>query len=450
LFYSKFFNKWFLHLISLFFVYNLASVILVPFFNYISEEFKVGDWYNGLLIGGFFFSSFLFGILWSYISDRYGINRLRFISVLYLISSSLTCLLFYIKEYTFFLLLWIINGGFMGGIIPISHSIISDLFHPEERARAFMFWLMFGGMGLVLGYIFALIANIIPSWRYTILSVSILSLIFAIPSLFTKSDIPRGLSDLHEDFISIHKKYPYRIKMEDLLLVIKRENFLILLQGILGSIPNGILFTWAIHLISRNGNASLVVTITFIGIASLGSLLGASTSYIADILHRIEPAYKLILVGISSIIEGILFLYFFLNIPNLDYVTDNFFDAIMVLIIKILVEKTLLIPFLILFIALYFNAAVAPVKNSTVADINLPEHRATILSTINLVEILSRAAGITIIGALSYYSHNLKIPVAISMSLWIPSGIAWIMLSRTFKKSHERVIYILKKRLSKD
>ena len=448
LFNKKFFNRQLLYLTTLFFIYNLASVIFVPFFNDISKEFGVGDWYNGLLVGGFFFSSFLLGILWSYIADRYGINRMRFVAILYLASSVLTLILYYVREYTFFLLLWLIIGGFLGGIIPISHSIISDLFHPEERSRAFMYWLLFGGMGLVLGYIFALTINIIPSWRYIILILSTLSFIFAIPLVFEKTRIARGLSDLHKNPYLVNKRYPYRIKKEDLILIIKRENFLILLQGVLGSVPNGILFTWAVHLFSRNGNTSLVVAITFFGMAGVGSLLGATTSYLADILHSIEPSYKLVLVGLSSIIEGFIFLYFFLNIPKLNYFTNSFSEALMILINDILIKKTLLVPFLMLFIALYFNAAVAPVKNSTVADINLPEHRATILSTINLVEILARATGITLIGALSYYTQNLEIPVAFAMSLWVPSGIVWIILSKTFKKSHERIIYILKNRLS--
>ncbi len=444
-------KKWlgFIQIALLYILQNMDAYLLIPNYNLIKMDLGVSDAYLGIITGGYLFFNGLAALAWSYASDARGMTRKLLLASSFIAGGILTITVSLSVNPIEMAFLWILAGGTLGAIIPLGFSLISDLFEKKVRTSIFMLWYTLGGVGLAIGYGLSLFLGVIYNWRYPIYVGGLLLLLLGAPICLLIWEPPKGFSDINSKLSNKGDfKYPYRFKPEDLGLIISnKSNIYVALQGILGTIPNGVLFTWTVHYIIREAHASEVAASVFLGIMSTGALGGLLLSFLADKLYEFKYAYRPILAGFCSVTESILFIIFFSLPLKINIQSDDPVEAALQLFSLIKREPLFMIAFITFFIAMFFNSPVGAIRNSVLSDVNLPEHRATVLAGVNIAELFAKSLGITLVGLLSDIIGNLRIPIVITMFVWVFSGTAWFMLSSYYEKDLTTVKNTLEERL---
>ena len=442
-------NKWlgFFQVTLLYILQNINAYLVIPNYNLIKQNLKVSDIYLGIMTGGYLFLNGLAALLWSYASDVRGFKRKILLASSYFSGGILTLLTSISPHPYLILLFWVLTGGFLGAIIPLGFSIISDLFEREKRTPIYMLWYTLGGVGLAIGYAIAIFLGVNYGWRRPLFIGAFTLIIIGVPLCFSLWEPPRGISEV-ENIKPYRYSYPYKFRPQDIGLILSnKSNIYVALQGFFGTIPNGVLFTWSLQFLIREVRVNEIGATIILGIASTGALGGLALSYVTDKLYKKEVIYRPLVAAICSFSEGILFAVFFSLPIKLNIYTDDVASALHKILEAMISNTLVLTAVLIFFIAMFFNSSVGPIRNSVLSDINLPEHRATVLSAIVIMELFSKAIGITIVGILSDVLNTLRYPMIAVMLIWVLSGIAWLKVANYYTMDAQKIRDIIMDRM---
>ncbi|MGQ4833775.1 MAG: MFS transporter [Candidatus Asgardarchaeia archaeon] len=421
----------FVQITILYILQNMCSYLIIPNFNLIKLEFSISDTYLGVMSGTYLFFSGIAALIWSYASDTSMLKRKIFLAISLVLSGFFLILSCFSSDFTTLFFWRTLSGLAIGSVLPLGFSIISDAFPRDKRTQMFMLWYILGGFGLGLGFGLAVFLGNFFNWRSPLLYGGLTILLAG--GIVSLSILEPERASSEEELLDIIRKgvkYKFRFRPEDIAIIASnKSNIFAALQGIFGTIPNGIIFTWTIQYFVRDLGTTELVASFFLGIMSTGALGGLLISYVADYLYNIRPAMRPIIAGFCSIFESILFILFFLLPLKLNIYSKDVLSAIHLVITTIFLRPLFLFAFLLFFFAMFFNSPVGPIRNSVLSDVNLPEHRATVLASLTILELFSKAAGITMIGILSDFFNSLRFPIIIAMTLWIASGIAWFYLA---------------------
>ena len=433
--------------IILYFLQNMASYLVIPNYNLIKQDWGVSDSLLGLMSGGYFFLNGFGAIFWSFFSDASLLKRKIFLTSS-MIAAGICILMSYYSQSFFSLLIWqVLTGAAFGSVIPLCFSILSDAFESSRRTSIFMLWYFLGGFGLVAGFGFSVIMGSYFNWKTPLFYGAIIIMVIGGLTSISLLEPPRAASEKEiQDLIENGISYHYTIKLTDFPAILQnRSNIYVVAQGVLGTIPSGIIFAWTVQYLIRDAGASEIAAALLFGLMSLGAIGSIRVSWIVDKLYTRDPIYRPVVAGVSSIFEAILFIMFFLLPLKLDIYTKNIAVAVQLIISKMFSDAVLLIAYVFFFVAMLFSSAVGPIRNSILSDVNLPEHRATALSVIMILELFSKGIGITLIGALSDILGTLRISIIIAMSFWLLSGFVWLYLTKYYPYDLQFVRGILEK-----
>ena len=191
---------------SKFFSYPLLLLVFVSFFNYadryilgvllpsIKADLSLTDAQLGL-ISGVAFTLFYatLGLPIARLADRY--SRRRIISVSMALWSLMTAVCGLVQSFGQFFFARVLVGVGEAGATPPSHSLLSDYYPIEKRARAIAIFSLGAPVGLMVGFIFGGWMADNSSWRYALFALGIPGLIFAALVMFTLKEPPRGQFD---------------------------------------------------------------------------------------------------------------------------------------------------------------------------------------------------------------------------------------------------------------
>ncbi len=186
--------------------YALGFLTIVYSFNFIDRqllailqeaikaELTLSDSQLGLLTG-FAFAIFYVtaGLPIARWADRG--NRRDIVALSLFIWSGMTALSGFVQNYTQLLLARIGVGVGEAGGSPPSHSIISDIFPPTQRASAIGFYSMGVSIGILFGFLAGGWLNEFFGWRTAFLVVGIPGVVLAILLRLTLKEPIRGLHD---------------------------------------------------------------------------------------------------------------------------------------------------------------------------------------------------------------------------------------------------------------
>ena len=191
---------------SKFFSYPLALLVLVSFFNYadryilgvllpsIKGDLGLSDTQLGLISGTAFTLFYAtLGLPIARLADRF--NRRKIIAVSMALWSMMTAACGMVQSFTQFFIARVLVGVGEAGATPPSHSLISDLYPQEKRARAIAIFSLGAPVGLMVGFIFGGWMAEHHSWRYALLALGIPGFIFAGIMWLTFKDPERGQFD---------------------------------------------------------------------------------------------------------------------------------------------------------------------------------------------------------------------------------------------------------------
>jgi MFS family permease len=190
--------------------YALAILAIVYMFNFIDrqilaillpsikEEFQVGDAVLGLLAGTAFALFYvILGVPIARLADR--ANRRNLIALAVAVWSGMTALSGFAANIWQLALARVGVGIGEAGCSPPAHSMIADLYPPEQRSSAMGVYTLGISAGIMLAYLAGgwVVDNY--SWRHAFFIVGLPGLLLAALVRFTIIEPPRGVSDNRTD-----------------------------------------------------------------------------------------------------------------------------------------------------------------------------------------------------------------------------------------------------------
>ena len=422
--------------------------IISPNLGYITESFGFGEDTSpiGFLTFVFTLLTALSILIFGIAADKYTRKWICFIgSLLYSIASIISILIPEgVEGYWFFFITRAINGIGLGMIIPVIFSIIGDLVSKEDRSKGYSFFsiatLLGQGIGIVLA---SNLYPIIPNWRipfvimgFSILLVSTFLIFVQEPNRIGKQDF---LKDLMVDKDAII--YSYRIQMSDLKEIFKRKSNLWLIINIVDVIPTGIILFLIFIYFQDVHNINPDDTTNFLIIIMLATLAGTIFfGYLADKWFKAGNKKARVLLALFGNIIPIPLVYIALLIPF--EVSD---DATT---LEIFSNPYFILSLVLFAIGLFANGGTNAGWYATIVDVNLPEHRGTVLAAANLFDLIGRAIG-PLIGTIIATNLSLTAGMASSIIFWIFLPFFWIPVLKNIVKDMDEVDTIFKKRLEK-
>ncbi len=312
--------------------YTLGVLVVVYTFNFIDRqilaillpairvEFGVDDWVLGFLAGSAFALFYAtLGIPIALLGDRW--NRRNLIAIAVAIWSAMTALSGTAANIVHLALARIGVGIGEAGCSPPAHSMISDLYPPEQRSTAMGIFTLGISIGIMLAYLAGgwVVQNI--GWREAFFMVGLPGLLLALVVRFTLPEPQRGMSDGRIDS-------GQNVGILDVSrFLLDRRSFIHLALGAgLASFNGYAVISFFPSFMARSHGMSIAEIGVYLGliIGIAGGLGFAGGGYLADKASRWGTKYSLWTVSAATMF-GWLFIY-----PM--YTLDNPYWVLMLLI----------------------------------------------------------------------------------------------------------------------
>ncbi len=342
----------------------------------------------------------------------------------------------YMGYILFFILTSCIGIGY-GAIIPSIFSLIGDLVSHEDRSKGYSFFSIASLLGMAIGLIVATVMGPID-WRLSYLVIGIAGLVNAGIILFFKEP-----SRLGKDFSYLLQEggveYTYRIKLSDLKIIFKKKANVWLVINFVDTIPTGIITFLLFYYMSEYHNAPEGVSLIFLFLVLISTLIGTIIfGFVGDNWYKKGKKRARVLLALIGNIVPIPFVFIALIIPF--KLPDN------AGIIDFFLIPGALIMMLFFIIGLFINGAVNGSWYATVVDLNLPEHRGTVLAAANFFDIIGRALG-PLIGSIIADAFGLVYGMMSSIVFFILIPFFWLPVLRNVIPEMEQTEKIFNERV---
>ncbi|MBY9005011.1 MAG: MFS transporter, partial [Candidatus Lokiarchaeota archaeon] len=226
-------------------------------------------------------------------------------------------------------------------------------------------------------------------------------------------------------------EYRYRIKRADLPVIFKKKANVWLIINFVDTIPTGIILFLLFAYMEDFHEILSADTIFVLLFILLATLIGTIVfGYIGDKLFRNGNKKARVKLALYGNILPIPFIFIAMIIP---FKPPNLMPGIIIFI-------------LLFMIGMFLNGAVNGNWYATVVDLNLPEHRGTVLATSNFFDIIGRSIG-PVIGAVIAVTFGYVFGMMISIFFWILIPFFWISVLKNIVPEMEKTSEIFKERL---
>ncbi|ASJ07292.1 MFS transporter [Thermococcus pacificus] len=409
--------------------------LLPPNYEEIMAEFGISETQMGLVSTIFVATSAIMTMLWGFLSD---IGQRKKLLVIGVLLGEIPCFLTaYVNSYYQLLAMRLLTGIGIGSIIPIGYSLIADMFEEEKRGRGYSYIETAFGFGTLFGMI---VAGMIASWRTPFIIAAVPNFILA-PLFYIIAEEPKrgeGEKELRE-VLEAGYEYTYRLNWEAIKKSLQtKTNILIFLQGIIGTVPWGVIMYWLVSFL-RVTRGMDKTTATFvlliIGISSVvGSLLGG---FVGDYFEARQRGGRAVITGLAIFI-GMLAAIGIILYPLPSKLTLQHWVGIAI--------------YSVLFVQ--FVSYAGPNVRAIVSQVNLPEDRGTVFGLFNILDNVGKATGplfggflIEVLKGMGYskalaYQYTLLIGAL----FWIPCALVWLWIRKSYPEDRDAVKEILRKR----
>lgn len=396
----------------------------------ISAEYGANERILGFIGSAFTLVGAFISIIFGYFTDLISRKKLLLLTV---ILGEIPCLLTGIPAFTqtlgAFTTLRILTGIGIGGIYPISFSLISDYFREEHRASASAWLGLAWTVGMLVGPGLAGYMTASYGWRIAFIIAAAPNFPLVIFFALWAREPERGRTeDALEALIAQGIAYKQRMKLSDFKYIFSNKtNIWTFLQGIPGTIPWGILGYWLILFLEKNRAYPKEHATTVYLMLGVGSTVGAVIfAMIAERLYRKNPRYMPILCG-AGVLVGI--------IPAAIMMNMNIVNP---------EGATLYMVYALGFITGFLVAVPAANVKAILMNVNRPEHRGSVFAVFNITDNLGQGFGPAIGGLLIPVGYLFTMNFAILW--WVPCGLIFFMVARYITKDRDALKALMKKR----
>jgi len=408
-----------------------APLIVEVVKKYLLSDFK----FSLYVIIPFTVVSGIFSIVWGYLSDQY--NRRNLVLLDLLIGSC--CLLGVAFSFQLNLpFAWaatfrVLSAVGLAGVVPVSMSMVVDLI-PESRRGNIFGWmgisgLIGTGLGFLLSGLLVKSGLALPYFTGALLGFVFLAFGFRIP------EPPRAAGEdlLHELIASGKLDYANRIRLEDLKVIFSRPiNYWLFLFVIMFSIPASALGIFFIPFLIRNhGFDPATATLYFLALFSSQVFGQVFFGKLGDRWYRRAPRGRLW----AMLVAMILCLPFLLAAFNLGFTPAHIF--------------TFLIFSGLIMAGGFFMVGPNPLTLATYCDLNLPEHRGTVLALNTIGLLLARILAAPLCSYLAgIWDLNYGRAYQILILCYLPAMLLLVPVIREIKRALKWKKDLLEQRIS--
>ena len=389
--------------------------LMGPNLTLIAQDFDIiknkDQYLGGLIPLAFWILGGSISLIIGYFTDLISRKNL-FVLVIFI--GEIPCLLSgFSNSYSEFFIMRALTGIGIGGIIPLTYSILGDLYSENERIKIITLIGLASGMGIAIGQLVSGIIGDIFDWRLPFIIFSVPNFFFAIIFFLTIEEPVRGKMDTGSKKFNISH-------FKDFISIFKiKTNILVFLQGIFGTIPWGVFSIFMIDyfVIDKDylkPTATMVITLVG-GMALISSLIGG---FIGNKLYKKNPKYVPLFCSISTML-GVIPTAFLINTP----VRTNQNE---ILLIIYAICTGLLI------------AMTPPNMKAILMNVNSPFSRGTVFSLYNFADDIGRGFGPFIIGNILIYTFGRNIAFNIANIFWLICGFLILLMTWTFPNDNIR------------
>jgi MFS family permease len=403
--------------------------LMAPNLTQIARDLGLSDLERDVKLGGdislvFFVLGGAVTLVIGYLTDR--LSRKRLFALVVLIGA-LPCFLTGLAR-SYGQLFWLraLTGIGIGGVIPLTYSLIGDYFKPGSRPLAVAAVSVAQGLGIVVGQMVAGFVGPELGWRAPFLIVAAPNFLFVLVFWLGFREPMRGATEESlKELIEDGRAYTGKIDMSLYREIFGiRTNVLAFLQGIPGCVPWGVFMIFLNDFFAQDKGLS-VETATLVvmaaGAATLAGNLGGGL--LGQLLYRRRPRNLALLCALTTSL-GVVPTALMLNYPA--------GAGGLPLLFAIALLSGLLI------------SITGPNIYAMVLNVNAPETRGSIFSIFNLVDALGKGFGPVIISALIYRLGRLR-AFNIANLFWLACGLLLFLTALTFERDEAR----LKERLER-
>ena len=459
------------------------EVIIVVYFN-LENNLSL----FGYLLGASQITKAITLLIFGYLSDKFQRKKLLLISSLGWAFGDI--FISFSSSFTTLFIFRLISSACSGAAASVILSLLADSFSSDDRGTSFAIWTMISTIGVALGGILCTVFNkvtvdfdadsddfisrivnirennsmelIRQSWQTPFLVFGLLGIAFIVLAMFFKEPKraakEKMLSNVLANDDVDYGKF-YSIKFTDLKYIWKRKTNLFLVINFFDTILAGMIVGFLIMWVSIDlgfdvsDASSLGYLLLFLVPIIIGLVWGMfywpkradKAVKSGDSTARVRMATFLGWVHLPFLLLG------FSIIPN--YQNMTLFRGTMQMN-PLTFGIGLAIMGLLIGEGMSFEMAVGPLHYSAMVDVNLPEHRSTMIAAASFMDAIGRALGTTL-GALimDYFLNVRNSPSPISETLLfslltfgIVSGLLWLPIYKYAKGDFAEVAKILEER----
>lgn len=384
------------------------------------------------MLGGFM------ALFVGYLTDKIARKRLLFATI---IIGALPCLATgFARDVNEFVVLRALTGIGIGAVLPLTYSLIGDLFSSRSRAVAAAWVFLATGLGIAIGQLFAGIAGPTLGWRFPFIAVALPNLVLAFFFLIFSEEPRRGAAEAGVgELVSAGAEYKERLELSDLKAIFaNKTNLLVFFQGIPGSMPWGFFFTYLVDFYHANKGYPVAEATLLVTLFGAGAILGGFTGgLLGGKLYNKDPRYLPMLCGFSVLL-GMVPMFAIVNWSSAAAAPVPYAMEVLGRL-HVPQAGALLGPMLLG----VFGAAIATVTASNVKavliNVNAPETRGTIFSIFNLADDLGKGLSPFIIGSVLAVALGRVAAFNIAIGMWFLCALAWFAMIRVFPRDLRRL-----------
>ena len=438
---------------------NAAAGVLPPLYAIIARDLQASDATLGMVTAVYILIVAGAAVLWGYQGDQKSRKPLLFWGrFIWGAAMMLTTLA---QNITHFFIFQMLTAFGVGGISSLGFSVVSDLVPAHRRGLALSLWAVSQGIGTSLG---ALLAGTVGAfdWRYPFWIIAAAGLIFAILFLFTKEPLRGQAEPQLKSYFARGKTYDYRIRRADIALILQRpSNRWLLLQSFFAALAYGSTLwipRWAIARVQAEGYGLETATIVgnlIIGLLSLGGFTAVLSGHLGDRWqrHNGKGRAKLAMIGLFVSLPLYIWLFFIpfrnLLLPE----PASFLQLITAVLQAFMSNGWVILAFMVAFTAVTFQSADPPNWAAMLTDVNLPEHRGTVIGISRLFRAVGNAISVWLAGLLFASltgqlpePNNYTVGLAAFQFFVLPAALCYFVIQRFIIQDTNNIQHILQKR----
>ncbi|MFX1237412.1 MAG: MFS transporter [Promethearchaeota archaeon] len=451
-------------ILVLLFISVACANMLIPSYAIMGQEFGISEAWFAIPDAFFVLISAVFALIWGYFGDK--IDRIK---VLMAGAFSWTFgMLFTFFSADYITLIWsrAISGAGLGCVLPIGYSIISDAIPPDERSGWFGTIAIVSSISNASGQALSSFLGPITSWRFPFLLLSIISCAVIFLMLFVKMPKPGETEGELIELTHYNLEYSYKISKDDLIAITKKKtNRNLIVQGFFAIVP-GTVLTFFLTTLFREyyfydipEKIRLQTSTIFAGMIGIGYIVGNLIfSSLGDYLFKKNKKNRARLATICIFLAVPLALLMFLSIAKVDsselsisYPADIPSEEVGKYIIETIGAiftnyPSFYITFSFALIASILSAGPVANKNAVMVDINMPEHRGTAASMVNLSEQIGKGITLLFSSWLISIIGGMFNMMVFSILFWIPAGFFWYKAGKNVVNEMDKKSQLLSER----